>query len=263
MNAVCLMRNLMLCLAAGLAALPIKLVDFADWTAAMDKATLTVVRSFPETSGVQQGIATDGTYVYVQSTSLLVKYDLEGREVARSGKLELHHGGITYHEGRIYATASECCKQGTRVHWVYVYDAETLGKVAEHDIGEHFTVCAGGIAYYDGHFYVAESYFDNDHGDYVVQFDPEFKVVATYHVDFNCPFGIQGLDYLPSRHQFMVNSHGRAFYFIDPNFDNATIVPGTAPFALQDVASLDAATILLNDRDGKRVVFASVPPKQK
>jgi len=219
---------------------------------------LVVGRSFAVSTGVQQGIATDGTHVFVQSTYELVKYDIEGRLIARSGKLTLHHGGIACHDGKVYAAASECCKEGTKVHRVLVYDAETLEKVAEHDIGEFFGVCAGAIAYYNGHFYVAESYFDNDHQDFIVEFDESFKRVAAYTIDFKCPYGIQGLDYLPDVGKFVVNSHGRAFYLIAPDFDSKTIEAGEAAFELQDVAYLEPGTCVVNDRRGLKVVFVGV-----
>lgn len=219
---------------------------------------LTVIKSFPETGGGQQGIATDGEHVFVQSTFVLFKYDLKGKLLARSEKRRWHHGGITCHDGKIYAAVSECAKEGTRKHWVYVYDAKTLEKLAEHDVGDKFEVCAGGIAYFDHHFYVAESYFDNEHDDYVVRYDADFNFVRSYRVKFKCSYGIQGLDYLPSIRKFVVNSHGREFYLIGPDFDSRTLEPGRAPFALQDAAYLNPSTLLINDRSGKRVVFARI-----
>ncbi len=219
---------------------------------------LAITKSFKESGGGQQGIATDGKHVYVQYTTQLVKYDLEGKLLARGEKSRWHHGGICHHDGKIYAAVSECARKGSKKHWVYVYDAGSLKKLAEYDIGKKFDVCAGGIACHDHHFYVAESYYDNDHDDYIVQFDAEFKPVRSYRIRFKCPYGIQGLDYLPSIGKFMVNSHGKAFYLIDPDFDRRTLEPGTAPFALQDVASLNATTVLINDRAGKRVVFVRI-----
>jgi len=251
-HAVCLVT---VCAAAGAALLAAADAAENEETRALE---LEIREGFPEAVGGQQGIATDGTHVFVQSTHELVKHDLQGKVVAKSGDLQWHHGGIEYHDGRIYAAVSECSAKGTRLHWVYVYDAQTLEKIAEHDVGRHFTVCAGGIAYYDGHFYVAESYYDNDHNDYVVKFDRDFKFVASYRIDFKCPYGIQGLDYLPDRGKFMVNSHGPAFYLIDTDFLISTIEPGRAPFELQDVAYVKPGVVVLNDRDGKRVVFAGL-----
>lgn len=214
-----------------------------------------ILRTFPEAEPGQQGIAADGKHVYVQSTFVLTKLDMNGKLVAKTPKSGLHHGGIEYHDGKIYAAVSECCREGTDVHKAYVYDAATLEKVAEHDIAGPFSICAGGISYHDGCFYVAESYYDNDHDDYIVQFDAEFNFVRGYHVKFKSPYGIQGLDYAPSLNKFIVHSHGKEFYLIDTDFDSASIEPCRAEFELQDVAALDDRTFVCNDRPGKRIVF--------
>ncbi|MCP4644762.1 MAG: hypothetical protein GY851_30250 [bacterium] len=217
-----------------------------------------VIRSFPEAEGGQQGIATDGKHVYVQLTHRLVKHDLQGKVVARGPKLKWHHGGIAYHEGRIYAAVSECCKEGTDKHWICEYDAKTLEMVAEHDVAKWFGICAGGIAVHGRFRYVAESYWDNDHVDYIVQFDEGYECVREIRTDFICAYGIQGLAYLPDRKRFMVNSHGKDFYLIDEEFNSKTIEAGVAPFALQDVAYLGDSTVVVNDRPGKRIVVGRV-----
>jgi hypothetical protein len=220
--------------------------------------SLAVGEGFPEPIGGQQGIATDGVHIYVQETSLLVKYDLKGKEVARSDKRRSHHGGICYLEGKIYAAVSKCVKETNHQHWVKVYDATTLKEIAEFDIGEHFDCCAGGIAYYKDHFYVAESYFDNDHRDLIVKFDNDFNLVERYRVDFKCSYGIQGLEYIPPLGMFMVNSHDRAFYLINTNFEDDSLVAGSAPFRLQDVAYFKDGRFVLNKRAAKKVLFAEV-----
>jgi len=219
---------------------------------------LTPSKSFPVVEPGQQGIATDGKHVYVQCTTVLLKYDLKGKLLAKSDKRRWHHGGIAHHEGRIYAAVSQCAKTKTRNHWVGVYDPRDLEQLAMHDVGDRFEICAGGIACHDGRFYVAESYYDNDHDDYLVVFDDKFKAIRPHRIAFKCPYGIQGLDYLPALGKFMVNSHGREYYLIDPSFDVGTLQLGRAPFALQDVAYLEGSTVLLNDRAGKRVVFARI-----
>ncbi len=224
---------------------------------------LSITNAFPEAVPGQQGIATDGTHIYVQSTFVLAKYDRQGTLLAKTEKLEWHHGGITYHEGHVYAAVSECAKEGTDKHWVYVYDAESLTKSAIYDVSKHFTVCAGGIAYLDGHFYVAESYYDNDHPDYVVQFDTDFHFVAAFTIDFKCPYGIQGLAYLPESDKFMVNSHGKPFYLISRDFRNSTLERGEAPFAMQDIAHFNGTALVLNDRPGRRIVFAELTTSNK
>ncbi len=219
---------------------------------------LAVGKSFPVEAAGQQGIATDGKHVFVQATHVLYKYDLKGKFLAKSEERRWHHGGILYHDGKIYAAVSECSRKGSDKHWVCVYDPTSLEKVNEYDIGKHFRVCAGGIAYFDHHFYVAESYYDNDHEDYVVQFDTEFRYVKAHRVKFKCPYGIQGLTYVPVEKSFVVASHGREFYRIDSEFQNHTIEPGRAPFDLQDVAHVKGSTYVVNERAAKRVVFAEI-----
>ena len=61
----------------------------------------------------QQGVATDGKYVYVQNTQQLFKYDLDGKLVTAGPKLMLHHGGIVYVKGLVYAAVSGCDSNGT------------------------------------------------------------------------------------------------------------------------------------------------------
>ncbi|MBN2376560.1 MAG: hypothetical protein JXD22_09170 [Sedimentisphaerales bacterium] len=219
--------------------------------------SLDIIKEIPEMPGGQQGIATDGSFIYIQAKNLL-KFDMEGKLICQSEPQDIHGGGITHHDKKIYVASSKCDPAGTKVHKVYVYNAQDLKKIAEYDIGEHFGICAGGIAYYDNHFYVAESYWDNDHYDYIVKFDEEFNFVASYQVEFKCPYGIQGLDYIAYLGVFQVNSHGKDFYRINTNFDSGTVEPGRAPFDLQDVACLNQNTLLYNDRAGRRIVFSGL-----
>ena len=110
-------------------------------------------------------------------------------------KLEQHHGGITVHDGGVYCAVSECKQAGTKRHWIKVYNCDSLQLIASHDVGQHFTVCAGGIAYRKGHFFVAESFFDDEHFDRIVEFDSSFRHIHTHQVNFRSPYGIQGLEY--------------------------------------------------------------------
>ena len=203
----------------------------------------------------QQGIATDGEFFYVQLTRQLRKYDLSGDLVKVGPRSELHHGGATVVGDRAFVAVSGCESEGTRKHFVHVYDTRTLGLVTVHDIGKHFSVCAGGIAYRKGRFFVAESFFDDDHTDRIVEFDANFKQIRVHDVKFRSPHGIQGLEYLPVTDQFQVHSHGRDFYRINARFESESIVAGTADFDLQDVARLDAEVLVINRRDVEKLVF--------
>ncbi|MCH2181745.1 MAG: hypothetical protein MK108_07055 [Mariniblastus sp.] len=203
----------------------------------------------------QQGIGTDGQFLFVQNSQQLLKYDLAGNLVQAGPKLRLHHGGIVCLQGKIYVAVSGCDAAGTDEHYVHVYDGRSLNLLEKHDIGSHFTVCAGGIAYRQGRFFVAESFFDNDHLDRIVEFDASFQPLQVHTVNFKSPYGIQGLEYLPATDQFQVHSHGRDFYRINASFQHDSRVEGRAEFDLQDVARLDAQTLLVNQRQAETVLF--------
>ena len=206
----------------------------------------------------QQGVATDGKFIYVQNTQQLFKYDLDGKLVTAGPKLMLHHGGIVYVKGLVYAAVSGCDSNGTNQHRVHVYNAQSLELIEKHDIGAHFTVCAGGIAYRKGHFFVAESFFDNDHLDKIVEFNASFQHIKDYRIDFKSPYGIQGLEYLPGIDQFQIHSHGKAFYRINGRFESHSLISGQANFELQDLARLDAKTLVVNNRQAQTLEFVKL-----
>ena len=216
--------------------------------------------SIPAADG-QQGIATDGKSLYVQNTQQLFKYDLDGKLLRSGPKLKLHHGGITWVEGKLYCAVSGCEPNGSPIQRVHVYDPETFQFRQSHDVSKHFTICAGGIAYRRNHFYLAASYFDNDHPDTIVQLDTHFKHVKTYRVAFHSPFGIQGLEYLPASDQFQIHSHGHDFYRINARFENQSLLRGKADFDLQDLARLDPQTLLINHRAAEQLWYVRVLSK--
>jgi hypothetical protein len=185
-----------------------------------------VIRELSTPTGEsQQGIGTDGRHLYLQTSHRLFKYDLDGKLIAKSERAEWHHGGITVVDGNVYSAVSECTKEGTDKHWVHVYDGQSLQLVASHELGQHFSVCAGGIAHHDGRFFVAESFFDNAHADRIVEFDAAFRRIRTHETEFKSPYGIQGLEYLPDADEFQIHSHGEEFYRINSRFENASIRP--------------------------------------
>ncbi len=213
--------------------------------------------SIPSDDG-QQGVATDGKYLYVQNTQQLFQYNLNGKLLHASSRLTLHHGGIAWVAGKLYCAVSGCEPTGSPVQRVHVYDPQTFQLLQQHDVSRHFSICAGGIAYRRNHFYVAASFFDNDHMDTIVQFTAHFNHVKTYQVPIRSPFGIQGLEYLPDSDQFQIHSHGKDFYRINARFDQASLVRGKAAFDLQDLTRLDNQTLLINHRDAAKLVFVRV-----
>ena len=206
----------------------------------------------------QQGVATDGEFIYVQNTQQLFKYRLNGQLLVKGPRLKLHHGGIVFVKGRIYAAVSGCEPNGSDEHFVHVYDATSLELIGVHDVRKHFTVCAGGIAHRDGHFFVAESFFDDDHSDRIVEFDSTFRHIKTHEINFKSPFGIQGLEYLPGRDQFQVHSHGKAFYRINGRLENDSLIIGQSGFDLQDLTRLDRKTLIINHRETESLEFVEI-----
>ena len=155
----------------------------------------------------QQGIATDGEFIFIQNSQQLFKYNSVGKLLVSGPKLKLHHGGITYHRGR---------------------------------------------------FYVAESFFDNDHKYRVIEFDTSFRHIKDHEIDFKSPFGIQGLEYIPQKKSFQVHSHAEIFYQINDRFEKESMVIGRASFELQDLALLNKNTIIINNRDAQTIEFAEI-----
>ncbi len=143
-------------------------------------------------------------------------------------------------------------------HWIRVYDTGSLQLVTSHDVGRHFSVCAGGIAHHDGRFFVAESFFDNDHADRIVEFDAAFQYIRTHEPEFKSPYGIQGLEYLPATDQFQIHSHGPEFYCANSRFESHSIRAGRASYKLQDVALLKDDILLVNSRKAQKVLFVRI-----
>jgi len=214
--------------------------------------------SASEVGTSQQGVTTDGTYIYVTGNTNIFKYDMNGNYQGESAAISWHFGDLVYHDGYLYAAVSECPSSGTSTnHWIYKYDTN-LNKVAEYDISSEFDVCPGAITYYNNHFYVAASYWDSDHYDKIVKYDTSFNYVETIITNVKSNYGIQGIEYLPSLNLFQINSHGAEFYRINTNFDNSSIVKYTAPFDLQGIAYLNSTTMLYNNRAGQKIEFVDI-----
>ena len=206
----------------------------------------------------QQGIATDGKFIFIQNSQQLFKYDLNGKLLISGPKLKLHHGGITYFKDKIYVAVSGCESGGSNEHFVHVYNAKSLKFIQKYDISKYFTICAGGIAYYRDRFYVAESFFGNNHKDRIIEFDRSFKHIKDHVINFKSPFGIQGLEYIPKNKSFQVHSHAETFYHINDRFENKSLISGKAKFELQDLALLNNQTIIINNRDAQTIEFAKI-----
>ena len=105
---------------------------------------------------------------------------------------------------------------------------------------------------------MAESFFDDEHLDRIVEFDASFQHIKDYHIEFKSPYGIQGLEYLPGPDQFQIHSHGKVFYRINGRFESHSLISGQANFELQDLARLDANTLIVNNRQAQTMEFVKL-----
>ena len=105
---------------------------------------------------------------------------------------------------------------------------------------------------------MAESFFDDEHLDKIVDFDASFQHIKDYRIDFKSPYGIQGLEYLPGTDQFQIHSHGKVFYRINGHFEIHSLILGQANFELQDLARIDAETLVVNNREDQTLEFVKI-----
>ena len=209
---------------------------------------------------VQEGVTTDGTYLYVSSRTNIYKYAFDGTLLATSAPVSDHIGGIEYYNGTIYAVQSLCPSTGTTSnHHVYKYDTNLQKSTDEYDIGADFTICAGAIAHYNDHIYVAESYYDNTHNDRIVEYDNAFNLVSIHTLTYQCIGGIQGIKYISPIDKLRVLCHSTDYYDVDTSFTNGSVQTGTAPFQLQDLAYVSGSTILYNNRDAEVITVVTDP----
>jgi len=105
---------------------------------------------------------------------------------------------------------------------------------------------------------VAESFFDDEHLDKIVEFYASFQHIKDYRIELKSPYGIQGLEYLPGTDQFQIHSHGKVFYRINGRFESHSMISGQANFELQDLARLDAKTLVVNNRQAQTLEFIKI-----
>ena len=123
-----------------------------------------------------QGICTnDVDAIYWSFTTVLVKTDTEGRVLQKADVAD-HHGDLCWHDGKVFVAVNLGLfnqPAGKSDSWVYVYDGDTLGKLARHKVPE-LVHGAGGIAFHDGRFFVVGGLPPGVNENYVYQYDASF-----------------------------------------------------------------------------------------
>ncbi|MBN1294334.1 MAG: hypothetical protein JXB48_21035 [Candidatus Latescibacteria bacterium] len=133
--------------------------------------------------GHLQGIATDGKSIYWSFTVELVKTDMNGK-IIKNVNGPSHHGDIVYHTGKVYVAVNLGLfnqEPGKADSWVYVYDADNLTLLTKHDVQE-VVHGAGGITYYNEHFYVVGGLPDSYKENYVYKYDKDFRFIERHVV---------------------------------------------------------------------------------
>jgi len=116
--------------------------------------------------------------IYWCFTTTLVKTNLEGK-VLKSINIPYHHGDLCFANEKIYVAWSDKFNEAGANSKVYIYDANDLNLLDIKPVPEA-TFGAGGIEYYDGHFYVVGGLPINYDENYVFQYDDEFNYVQTH-----------------------------------------------------------------------------------
>ena len=128
-----------------------------------------------------QGVATDGTYLYTVSSTLITKHNMSG------GVLDTHVNahlagtdmeqinGIHIYDGKLWIGSNNYATEPA-LGYIKVFNASTLDYIEEHQVLNHW--CEG-CAYYDGFFWVIYCEFK-----YVSKYNSSWVWQADYAVDY-------------------------------------------------------------------------------
>ena len=135
-------------------------------------------------SGHLQGITTDkSNAIYWCFTTSLVKTDETGKLLAKTS-VPSHHGDLTFYDGKVYVAVNlgQFNKEaGHAESWVYVYDAYKLKLLSKHSIPE-VVHGAGGIDYYEDHFFVVGGLPEGHKANYVYEYKKDFTFMKRHTV---------------------------------------------------------------------------------
>jgi len=131
-----------------------------------------------------QGFDLDDKGIYWSFTTQLVKTDLEGK-LLKKIPVPNHHGDLCVQNGRVYVAVNLGRfndAKGNADSWVYVYNADDLSLIAKHETPEVFHG-AGGMSFYNGHFYVIGGLPHEIDENYVYEYDNEFQFVKKHIIN--------------------------------------------------------------------------------
>jgi len=166
-----------------------------------------------EFGGHLQGIATDRvSAVYWTFTITLVKTDLTGNVLKTATSL-YHLGDLTYHDGKVYVAACLVWDRPNASSKVYVYDADDLALLERKSVPE-VRYGAGGIEYYNGHFFIVGGIAEDSEENCVYEYDGAFDYVTTHKVPSgNTSLGVQAISHFDGH--FWLGCYGDVLLKLD------------------------------------------------
>ncbi len=129
-----------------------------------------------------QGVCTnDRDTIYWSFTDVLLKTGLDGK-IVKQVPVANHHGDLCHVDGKLYVAVNLGQfnqPSGKADSWVYVYDADTLDELAQHETQE-VVHGAGGMAYRNGRFMVVGGLPPGTDENYVYEYDESFRFVKRH-----------------------------------------------------------------------------------
>jgi len=117
-------------------------------------------------------------------TVAVVKTDMTGK-VLKHVTAPSHQGDLAYHDGKVYVAVNLGKfnqEPGQADSWVYVYDAGDLALLSKHEVQE-VVHGAGGMEYYEGHFFVVGGLPEGYDENYVYEYDETFTFLKRHVID--------------------------------------------------------------------------------
>ena len=168
-----------------------------------------------------QGVCTDQKdKIYWSFTTALVMTDSDGK-IQKQIPVANHHGDLCYHDGQIYVAVNLGKfndPKGNADSWVYVYKAEDLSFVSKHEVQQVFHG-AGGMSFYDGHFYVVGGLPDSFNENYVYEYDKDFHFIKKHVITSgHTRLGIQTASFAHGKWWFGCYGSPQIMLVTDPEF---------------------------------------------
>ncbi len=137
--------------------------------------------------GHLQGLDTDKINRIFLSFSREVKVvDINGTEICSTGEVLPHHGDCAYNNDKIYIPFSGDA--------VWVYNSTNCSFIESYALSEFpGELFPGGMAYYNGHFFIAEGISYGKVYPLVHEYDENFTYLNSHLINYNLSQGIQNI----------------------------------------------------------------------